>query len=288
MPTISDIQKEYFGKLDHLDLEILIAHILKKSREFVLAHPETRLTKNQELKTKNLLARRMKHEPIAYILGHKEFFGLDFKVTPDTLIPRPETELLVEEVLRELETKNQKLKTILDIGTGSGNIIISIAKNQKIKTKNYYAVDISKKALTVSRQNAKRHKVDIKFLHGSLLDKIKDADNSIIIANLPYLSEEIYADTLPNVKKYEPKSALYSPKEGLDHYEKLLKQISELKTKNQKLETSILLEISPEQKTKLPKIIKAHLPQAKTAFLKDLARKWRVCKITIPRKDFRT
>lgn len=273
MKNIADIQKEYFGKIDRLDLDLIVAHVLRRSREFVLTHPETKLTKNQELKTKKLLARRIKHEPIAYILGHKEFYGLDFKVTKDTLIPRPETELLIEEVLR-LAPKN---KNITDIGTGSGNIIISLAKNLSGKN-TFTAVDISKKALSVAKQNAKLNQVSekIKFIHGSLLDKIKNIDNSIIIANLPYLSKAIYSATLPNVKKYEPRSALFSPKEGLDHYDRLLKQAAQLNPANY----TIFLEISPEQKNKLPKIIKAHLPQAKTTFLKDLARKWRLCKIT--------
>ena len=280
MTTIADIQKEYFGKIDRLDLDLIVAHVLKKNREFVLTHPETRLPKNQELKTKNLLARRMKHEPLAHILGRKEFYGLDFKVTPDTLIPRPETELLVEFAIQETNIKKQTTN-IIDIGTGSGNIIISLAKNLSGRN-NFIAIDISKKALRVARQNAKANQVSerIKFIHGDLLDKIKNIDNSIIVANLPYLSQTIYSATLPTVKKYEPRSALYSPKDGLDHYEKLLKQINGLKTKNQELKTSVLLEISPEQKSKLPKIIKKHLPQAKIEFVKDLANKWRLCKIT--------
>jgi len=286
MPTISDIQKEYFGKLDHLDLELLVAHVLKKSREFVLAHPEFSVTSNQQLAISKKVSRRMKHEPLAYILGHKEFFGLDFKVTKDTLIPRPETELLVELAIQETNTKKQT-SNIIDVGTGSGNIIISLAKNTTGEN-NFFAVDISKKALAIAKQNAKKHKVDIKFLHGNLLDPIiKDRSmfhapcSMIILANLPYLSKEIYTATLPNVKKYEPKSALYSLKDGLDHYERLMDQIKGLKMACRLPLTTCYLEISPEQKAKLPKIIKNHLPQAKIEFHKDLAKKWRVCRIEI-------
>lgn len=271
--TIADIQKEYFVKIDRLDLDLIVGDVLKKPREFVMTHPEHTLTTNQKLKTKNLLARRMKHEPIAYILGYKEFYGLDFKVTPDTLIPRPETELLVELAIQETNIKKQT-SNIIDVGTGSGNIIISLAKNITGKN-NFFAVDISKKALAIAKQNAIKNQVKIKFIHGSLLDKITNIDNSIIIANLPYLSKEIYSATLPNVKKYEPRSALYSPREGLDHYDRLLKLIAQLDPTN----CTIFLEISPEQKTKLPKIIKAHLPQVKIEFFKDLAKKWRLCKI---------
>jgi release factor glutamine methyltransferase len=275
--TIAELQKKYFQKIDHLDLDLIMAHIIKKPREFVMAHPEHRFTGAQIAKIETFIQRRVMHEPLAYILGHKEFFGLNFKVTPDTLIPRPETELLVELAMQE--TLNQKQKTnILDIGTGSGNIIISLAKNLVIDLF-FFGIDISAEALKTAKQNARINEVSekIKFIHGSLLDKIKNINNSVIIANLPYLSQEVYAATLPNVKNFEPKSALYSPKEGLSHYGKLLKQIAKFDSKN----CTIFLEISPEQKTKLPKIIKTFLPQAKIEFKKDLSKKWRVCRIEI-------
>ncbi len=310
--TIANLQKKYFQKIDRLDLDLIMAHILKKPREFVLAHPEHKPTGAQMAKIGSFVARRAKHEPLAYILGYKEFYGLNFKVTPDTLIPRPETELLVELAIQETKIKEQT-SNVIDIGTGSGNIIISIAKNYKLpastrgndrsstrggKTTNYFATDISSKALKIAKQNAKANQVadKIKFLHGNLLEPIiknsknqklpacrtgRKTKNLIIIANLPYLSREIYSATLPTVKKYEPRSALYSANAGLDHYERLLKQVSELQTKNQKPKTTILLEISPEQKIKLSKIIKTILPQTKFEFQKDLANKWRVCKITL-------
>ena len=282
--TIADLQNKYFGKIDHLDFDLLVAHVIKKSREFVMSHPEHKLSPLKIVNCKLKITRRMRDEPLAYILGHKEFYGLDFKVSPDTLIPRPETELLVELAIQE--TKNKKQKTsIIDVGTGSGNIIISIAKNVSHEIK-FYATDISSAAIAIAKANAKIHNVNqkIKFLHGNLLEPVFEncklkIENSqmIILANLPYLSKEIYNATLPNVKKYEPKSALYSPKEGLDHYEKLLQQISRL---NPTICT-IFLEISPEQKNKITKIIKSILPQSKIEFRKDLANRWRLCKIEI-------
>ena len=293
--TITDIKKEYFGKIDALDLDLILVHILKKPREFVLAHPEFALTKNQKLKTTNFLASRMRDEPLAYILGYKEFFGHPFLVSPATLIPRPETELMVEEALDKVRSHQSSVINVIDVGTGSGNIIISILKNLvidskfKIQNSKFFAIDISKEALKIAKKNAKINGVTekIRFLQGSLLEpfiktgyKPKTTHQKLIIlANLPYLSREVYNATLPNVKKYEPKSALYSPKEGLEHYEKLLQQVSNLKTKNYQLPTTLLLEISPEQKTKLPKIIKKYLPKAKIEFKKDLSGKWRVCKI---------
>lgn len=296
MHTISDIQKKYFQKIDLLDLELLIAHILKKPREFVLAHPEHRLTPNQTLKIENYAQRRMSHEPLAYIVGHKEFFGLDFEVNKNTLIPRPETELLVELALQELRIKNQDLR-IIDVGTGSGCIIVSIAHNiehttwnmEQKKRINLFATDISNDALKIAKQNAKKHNVDkkIKFLKGDLLNpiiknsKLKIENSTIlIVANLPYLSKEIYFATSDDVKNFEPKSALYSPREGLAHYEKLFKQISELK-KYSALDILCLIEISPEQKSLLEKIIPTYLPKAKIKFHKDLCSLWRMCGIKI-------
>lgn len=287
---ILDIKRKYHNKLDLLDLELLIANAIKKPREFVLAHPEYKLTKNQELKTKNLIFRRIKGEPLAYILRHKEFFGLDFKVNKNTLVPRPETELLVEEALDLLRSMlRSKVRNIVvaDVGTGSGNIIISVAK--AIKNFKFFGTDISGRTLKIAGYNAKKHGVDkkIKFLKGNLLEpftqdtkyKIQDT-NLIILANLPYLSPAIYKSTMADVKKYEPKTALLSDNHGLAHYKKLLKQIKLLVTSYGLLVT-IVLEISPEQKPRLAKIIKKYFPSAKIEFKKDLARKWRACIVKI-------
>jgi len=310
MSTIKNLQQKYFSKISPLDLEILISHTIGKPKEFILTHPEFEL---DELKIKNLkfkIARRAKGEPVAYITGCKEFYGLDFKVNKNVLIPRPETEQIVELVISNLPAcpvdrqsviwKNKKI-VIIDIGTGSGNIIISIAKwlkKSKLPITNYQllASDISSKSLRVAKQNAKKHKVEnkIKFLQGDLLkpfvkNKIFKIQNSkfkiLITANLPYLSRKIYDSTPADVKKYEPKFALYSPKNGLEHYEKLFKQIKII-IPCYMLHATCYMEISPEQKNKLAKLIKNYFPQSKTVFHKDLAEKWRVCEINItPKKS---
>lgn len=274
--------------------QLILAHILKKSREYVLTYPEIRLKKSQKLRFGELLRRRKNHEPLAYILGHKDFYGLEFKVTPDTLIPRPETEMLIEEgfgVLSKVLSSTLLNKvTLVDVGTGSGNIIISIASEMK-KNKfpfsdcHFFASDISQKALRVAKHNAKKHNLEknIKFIQGNLLEPIiKNESRStfhvprlmIILANLPYLSKKIYSSAMPDVKNFEPKSALYSPLEGLAHYEKLFGQMKKLEAKSYKLKA--ILEFSPEQKTKLQKLIKKHFPSAKMEFKKDLAGKWRM------------
>ncbi|HRY82234.1 MAG TPA: peptide chain release factor N(5)-glutamine methyltransferase [Candidatus Moranbacteria bacterium] len=286
---IKDYFNKYSSKLDSLDLELIIAHALKKSREFILAHPEYNLNKKQEERIKKYVKRRLKHEPIAYILGQKEFYGLDFKVNKHVLIPRPETEHLVEEVLK-ISPKNS---TIIDLGTGSGNIIISLAKNLKTRNK-FIGIDISKKALCVAEYNAKKNKVDkkIKFIQSDLLNyfftksqKLK-ANKLIIVANLPYLSEIIYSKTSPDVKNFEPKSALLSGIDGLNHYEKLFRQIKKLEAKSyppagEAGKLKAILEISPEQKQKISKLIKKYFPKAKVEFQKDLAGKWRVASFEI-------
>ena len=276
--TIKDIIKLYRKQLDFLDIELILSYSLKKTREFVLTYPEFFITKNKNSLIMKLIKRRIAHEPIAYIVKHKEFYGLDFIVNK-TLIPRPETELLVEEIMKN----NPKNKTIVDVGTGSGNIIITLAK--KIKNKNnYIGIDISKKALVIARLNAKRIKVEkkIKFFQGNLLEPLLNKFKNkelIIIANLPYLSKKIYSSVSNDIKKYEPKSALYSRENGLSHYKKIIKQIIEIREKHKPISLNCLLEFSPEQKEKLEKLAKNAFPEAKIIFTKDFSGRWRICKI---------
>lgn len=237
------------------DAEVLLAHVLKKNKAWIFANPEHRLAPAQAVKYRKLIKKRRRGIPAAYLLGRKEFFGLDLKVTPDVLIPRPETELLVELALKLMTTNYSLLTTILDIGTGSGNIIVSIAKKLSVilearqrrddrirsyrslrslqddKIINLYATDISRKALQIARANARRHAVanNIKFFHGNLLDPFfghwsLGIGHSIIIANLPYLtSNQVRAN--PDLR-HEPLNALVGGNDGLKYYRKLFKQIS--------------------------------------------------------------
>ncbi len=296
--TINRILQKYQYSTNQSDLEILMADTIGKSREFVLAHPEYKLTKTQILKLKSQIQRRQQNEPIAYLTRHKEFYGLDFIVNKHTLIPRPETELIVDEVLREIQNTRHKAQstTILDIGTGSGNIAISIAKNIKtIQSNNcqLFATDISPSALKIAKQNAKKHNLTnkITFLQSDLLNNFKfkepkkltelQIEKLVVVANLPYLSDEIYNSCAKNVKNFEPKSALYSTNAGLAHYEKLLQQLKTLLPKYYLSHTACYFEISPEQKIPIEKLIKKYFSQANTYFKKDLSGKWRMCKITL-------
>jgi release factor glutamine methyltransferase len=275
-----------------LDAEVLLAHILGKNREFVLTYPEKTIAKTQYTRYKKLVKRRSKREPVAYITGHKEFYGLNFKVTPDTLIPRPETEHLVELASWNIKHRalNRKNTYIVDVGTGSGNIIISLAHSMEHGTSNkisFYGTDISPKALQIAKQNSKSHKVNkkIKFWEGNLLEPILKNTicsmfhapcSMVIAANLPYLSKKIYSSAMLDVKKFEPKSALFSKNYGLYYYENLFKQIKVLKKDYSVLHILCFMEISPEQKTKMTKLIREYFPKSRIKFTKDLAQKWRV------------
>ncbi|MDD5489967.1 MAG: peptide chain release factor N(5)-glutamine methyltransferase [Candidatus Moranbacteria bacterium] len=276
--------------LSPLDTEILLSLAVNKPKEYLFSHPEKKLNKPQILRYKFYVARRLSGEPIAYITGKKEFYGLEYEVDKNVLIPRPETELLVELALKKIQTAEYEIPdTLIDIGTGSGNIVVSIAKNipaKQRKKMQFYATDISKEALFMAKKNAKRHKVakNIKFVQSDLLEfanKKKIGGNITIVANLPYVSDSLYKKNKHNLK-YEPKKALLSKKGGLRHYEKMLRQIKKIiQITNYRLLITALLEISPEQKTALAKIAKRELPLAKIKFLKDLSGKWRIAKLSV-------
>lgn len=218
-----------------LDSEILLSFVLKKKREWILSNREFNLHKRAEKRFFKLVIKRVKNYPIAYILRYKYFFGLKFKVNRNVLVPRPETEILVEEVLK-LNSRNQ---TILDVGTGTGCIAISLGK--KIENVKIIASDISKKALRIAKKNARINKVNnIEFVASDLLQNIENKHVDIIVANLPYIKKDYNNDSI----KYEPRLALYSySKDGLSFYKKLLYQIKEFG-----FETKyIFLEIDPSQ-----------------------------------------
>lgn len=280
------------SNLDTTETELLIAHILKKPREFILAHPEQEITKAKKQKIIKNIKERSKGVPIAYLTGHKEFFGLDFLVNKNVLVPRPDTEIMVEEAIQEIKKpKNQKI-ILVDIGTGSGCIPISIAKTLSNSSPYkgeagggfaVYAIDISPQALTIARKNAHINKTKIKFLRGDLLEpiiknfKILKFQNSkiIITANLPYLTPKQFKQE-PSIQ-HEPKLALVAKKKGLELYEKLLKQISQLSKsylptgKAGNLKPISYFEIDPSQASSIKKLIKKILPQAKIKIKKDLA-----------------
>ncbi len=234
---------------NNLDNKLIKSHVTNKSREFLIMHPEYKMTPLQKIKYNRLIKKRAVGIPLAYLTGHKEFFELDFFVNKHTLVPRPDTELMVEEAIKKITKKT----TIIDIGTGSGCIPISILKNIKQKNIQTFATDISRGALRIAKKNAKKHNVDITFLHGNLLEpiipKIKTQNTELVItANLPYLDESWY-DESPSIK-YEPKSALVAKEKGTALYRELLEQID--KTKSSAI---VMMEIDPRQVDDMKKLL---------------------------------
>lgn len=222
-----------------LDSMLLLAYTLNTSKEFILSHT-TNILSAKELKLFNeLISRRARGEPIAYITGHKEFFGLDFIVTPDVLIPRPETEGLVELVLAYLPATYAPPPTLIDIGTGSGCIAVTLAKERP--GTRIIATDVSKKALAIARKNAQIHQTEkqIAFLHSDLLFALPSFD--ILIANLPYLTDKQISEN-PSLT-YEPRTALAGGANGFALFKQLVYQIKKMPHPPE----AIFLEIDPAQ-----------------------------------------
>lgn len=266
---LRDLILKYQDKLDIDELDSLMAVALHKDIAYIYKNPEKKLSRSNTLAFKKILRKRLTGWSLAALSDHKEFFGLNFLVNKYTLIPRPESELIVEEALKST-TDNQN---ILDIGTGSGALILSLAKHNPHQA-NYTATDISGRALKIAKSNSRKLKLKntIKFIKTDLLAGLSDKFD-IIMANLPYLTPEQMKE--PSISK-EPVSALLSGADGLDHYKKLLKQLPSYLNKKY----TILLEIDPGQKDKIKKEILENLPQAKIKFLKDLAQNIRLVKIT--------
>lgn len=247
----------------NLDAEVLLSYVLEKSREYLYTHPQKELSLLQKIKFKKNIAKRALGVPVAYITHVREFFGFDFYVDKNVLVPRPETEMLVAETIK-LATPGQ---LIADIGTGSGCIAIALAKNLKNKI---IATDISPKALKIAMKNAEDLKVNIDFISGDLLNPVINQKIDLLIANLPYGSPEIWEnndDPKSKALKFEPNIALYAKDKGLESYQRLFEQIADLKHRP----TYILIEIDPSQPQMIAKIIKKYFPQSKIEIKKDLA-----------------
>jgi release factor glutamine methyltransferase len=201
-----------------LDAQVLIAHIVRQPRSWVLAHPATLLTPSQESTLEEALTALADGTPLPYVVGHWEFYGLDFEVTPDVLIPRPETELLVEKALAWLE-RRPDARAAIDVGTGSGCIAISLAS--RVRSLKILATDISRQALKVAQRNAEKFSVAdrIEFICCDLLPP-KKQPYDLIVANLPYIPTKTM-ESLP-VYGREPTMALDGGSDGLDLVRKLI------------------------------------------------------------------
>ena len=222
-------------KTHRLDSEILLSKVLNKSREQIL------ISLNQNMKNKevfafdNLIKRRLEKEPIAYIINEKEFWSKKFLVNKNTLIPRPETELLVENLIKNYKNKNISL---LDVGTGSGCIIISLLS--ELSNSNGVGIDISSSALKIAKKNALLHKVEnkIRFYNKSIIN-LFNCKFDLIVSNPPYIDTKNIKNLDDDIKKYEPLIALNGGNDGLDVIKKVIYKAREILKINGKLAIEI-------------------------------------------------
>ena len=232
-----------------LDSEILLSNSIKRDKKHVILNPKEVLNSEQLGKFKSLIERRKKGEPIAYLINKKEFWKDEFFVNKDVLIPRPDSELIIEQVLK-IYSKDDQLQ-ILDIGTGSGCILLSILKERS----NFYGtgIDISKKSINVSKFNAKQLNLTnrVKFFHSSV-DNFNNGKYDIIVSNPPYIEQLCLKYLEKDVVNFEPKLALSGGFDGFSKIRKVINKTSNLIKKNGKF----ILEIGFNQKNKVIKILK--------------------------------
>jgi release factor glutamine methyltransferase len=230
-----------------LDSEILLSKTLNKTRENLLTNLDQKISKKNLSVFKKYLQRRSNNEPMAYILEEKEFWSKKFYINKSTLIPRPETELLVDKILKIYK---EKKISILDIGTGSGCIIISLLSS--LKNSNGIGVDISKNAILTAKKNALKFKLTerVKFLNKSL-NNIFSKKFDLIVSNPPYIDSKDMKNLSDDIKRFEPRIALDGGNDGLDLIKKVIYKSKDiLKTKGM-----LALEIGNEQIKKVSKIL---------------------------------
>lgn len=246
------------------DARLLLQHVLQVNRSHLVAHREEALPNDRERLFRRLVARAQQHEPIPYITGEAPFYGLDFIVTAAVLIPRPETELLVQAAIEWAEERGAE--RVVDVGTGSGCIAVTMARH--LPAASVEATEISTDALVVARRNAERHGVAerIDFHHGSLLEPI-DGKVDAIIANLPYVSDAEWTALPDGVKWYEPAGALRGGADGLALIRELLTQArSRLQAGG-----ALFLEIGWRQGRDAEALTRAIFPEADVDVLPDHA-----------------
>jgi len=256
-----------------LDAEVLLASFLKKDRVWLFVHSGRRLSPSEAEEFRRWVVRRQQGEPVAYLVGHKEFWSLDFAVDSRVLIPRPDTEVLVEEVLNVLTLHRTVQPEILDLGTGSGALAVALAS--ELPEARITATDISPAALAVAAGNADRHLLTgrIEFLQGDLFAPVK-GHFDVIASNPPYIAADEYAQLPMGVRNFEPREALLAGEEGMDFYAKIIPQAASFL----KPGGSLLLEIGDGQQQLVEDLLSRSGLYREVAFRKDYAGRWRVAK----------
>ena len=263
-----------------LEAEIIVTNVLQMPRQHLYAYREEELTSRQEQLLRQFVERRLKREPLAYILGHKEFYGLDLAVGPGVLVPRPETELLVEQALflSMMRMESGDL-VIAEPGTGSGAVSVNLAIH--LPMARIYATELHPAAMNVARFNVRKHNVAdrVTLIQGSLLEPVQETAD-IIVANLPYVPSGEIATLQPEIQ-WEPREALDGGPDGLDVIRSLLQQ-SHSKIKDTGV---IILEIDPRQVQPLEELAREIFPSATTITEQDLAHLDRVFMINLNTAD---
>ncbi len=267
-----------------LDAQVLLSYVLSVNSAYLFTHGDETVKTDAAETFQRLIARRSRHEPVAYLTQTKAFFGRDFFVNHHVLIPRPDTEVLIEAALAVIDSQS----IIVDIGTGSGAIAITLALETHLPT---FAIEIDRNAETVAEHNARTLGANVTFLEGSLFEPFTflistsntqhpTPSHIVITANLPYLTPWQWNDCDPDVKEYEPKLALVGGADGLALYDELFTQIRtflhEQSRKGKRMSVDLFIEIDPSQRHTAPALIATHFPDSKRELLKDMSRRERV------------
>ena len=265
--TLKEIQIEGFNKLKELNIEepmlksrLLLSYIIKRPKEYLITHLDEKLTNNEIEEFRNNIEKLKQRIPLSYVLHSKEFMKLNFYVDNNVLIPRADTEILVEEILKY---KGRK-KKILDLCTGSGAIGISLAKY--MPDSEITGTDISEKAIKIAIENAKRNKVNVHFLKSNLYNNLPDGLWDVIISNPPYIKSDMIKKLQTEVR-YEPTIALDGGKDGLDFYRKII----ECAPKYLENYGMLALEIGFDQADEVINILQMHKCYKNIELKKDLS-----------------
>ncbi len=265
--------KEGFEVKKYAEPLILLEFVTKKSKASIRAHDECLLSHAERMLLDSYLERFLKHEPLAYILGSKEFYGRDFIVSSSTLIPRPETELLIDIVVALYKDEKKEIK-LCDIGTGSGCIAITLMA--ALQNARCLAYDISAKAIEIAKKNAKVHNVEqrIEFILQDIALANTQELFDCVISNPPYIPDHEYQELETHVKDFEPQVALTSGETGLE----VIENVVEFASKSLKKSGVLLIEHGYNQAKAVQQIVQKFKVFKEVESIKDYAGHWRICK----------